>query len=615
MLLLSINRRRCILAMLFLCFFIPQTNAQVSWSINPETTSNYNGYGVSCANSCDGTALVQITGNNTSPQFLWETGATTASINGLCAGRYRVTVTDPTGHAIIDSVTLTSPAPMQPIAAVYSDYHGQDIRCTYSTDGEAIAGATGGIAPYTYQWATTPAQQTQIAVGLAAGHYPITITDANNCTATTTVTLQAPPLLRLSIDSVHPINCVQSQSGGINASVSGGTPSYQFTLNTNQASNWNGDFHGLAANMHQLTVSDTNGCQQSQFVLVEDADSLEVTIEALATIACHGDNDAVLLAKISGRDTTVIDYQWNNGISTNLLTHASATDYQVTVTDNGGCTATDSITVMEPAPIDADVTTTGVSCEGENDGSITIDSTYGGTGPYLYSFIECGPFNNTSNWNNLPDGEYTIHIQDANGCIQTITDIMVDPPIDYNLIAHQSQVIDVGQTVELSGSVSYSDVDSSLAAWATYDADSGRLVTLIQGSEALTGYTPDTFYDDKQFILYLNNVCNDSAMVHIEVQYDTDIYIPNAFTPNGNNVNDIFTVFGSPKVAEIKTLQVYDRWGELVFFKENFPPNSIAWDGTFRGQALGMGVFVYYTEIMMNDGQRIIKHGDVSLLR
>jgi gliding motility-associated-like protein len=90
--------------------------------------------------------------------------------------------------------------------------------------------------------------------------------------------------------------------------------------------------------------------------------------------------------------------------------------------------------------------------------------------------------------------------------------------------------------------------------------------------------------EDAIFILKLNNGCGDSSIVNIEVDTRQTVFVPNAFSPNNDGTNDVFTVFGSVDVKEVKTFMVFDRWGELVHKSENFMPNSTSagWDGTFR---------------------------------
>ncbi|HNE51303.1 MAG TPA: gliding motility-associated C-terminal domain-containing protein, partial [Chitinophagales bacterium] len=90
------------------------------------------------------------------------------------------------------------------------------------------------------------------------------------------------------------------------------------------------------------------------------------------------------------------------------------------------------------------------------------------------------------------------------------------------------------------------------------------------------------------------------------------VYVPNTFTPNGDGQNDVLKVFG-PGVASVKEVRIFNRWGQLVF--ETNDPSNIGWDGTFKGQELNPGVFVYYMDVECINGERTIKKGDITLLR
>ena len=111
--------------------------------------------------------------------------------------------------------------------------------------------------------------------------------------------------------------------------------------------------------------------------------------------------------------------------------------------------------------------------------------------------------------------------------------------------------------------------------------------------------------------------CTAFDEITLTVDKSRNIFIPNAFTPNGDNINDVFMVYSGHGVSQITRMIVYDRWGELVFEGKNFQPNDPAfgWDGTFRGQPLNPAVFVYYVEVEFVDGVRIPYKGDVTLIR
>jgi gliding motility-associated-like protein len=112
--------------------------------------------------------------------------------------------------------------------------------------------------------------------------------------------------------------------------------------------------------------------------------------------------------------------------------------------------------------------------------------------------------------------------------------------------------------------------------------------------------------------------CRDDGALRLLVDRRVDVYIPNVFTPNGDGENDIFTIFADQKgVRKINSLQVYSRWGELLWERFDFDPNdlSFGWDGTYRGSDLNPAVFVYQAEIEFIDGRKELFKGDVTIVR
>ena len=111
--------------------------------------------------------------------------------------------------------------------------------------------------------------------------------------------------------------------------------------------------------------------------------------------------------------------------------------------------------------------------------------------------------------------------------------------------------------------------------------------------------------------------CESTDEIVVRVDEGNEIFIPNVFSPNNDDINDRFTVFGSPRVVSIRSLKVFNRWGEIVFENENFAPGDLSagWDGRLNGKPLNPGVFVYVSEVELF-GQTIkILKGDVTLLR
>ena len=113
------------------------------------------------------------------------------------------------------------------------------------------------------------------------------------------------------------------------------------------------------------------------------------------------------------------------------------------------------------------------------------------------------------------------------------------------------------------------------------------------------------------------NGCTATDEVTIRVIKDRPVYIPNVFSPNGDGVNDGFTIFSGPGLQEIEKLQVFSRWGELVFEASGILPNdeSLGWDGLFNGEPVDPGVFVYIAQLRFADLEVVQMEGDVTVLR
>jgi gliding motility-associated-like protein len=114
-----------------------------------------------------------------------------------------------------------------------------------------------------------------------------------------------------------------------------------------------------------------------------------------------------------------------------------------------------------------------------------------------------------------------------------------------------------------------------------------------------------------------SNGCAEPASIQLRVDAEHDVYIPNVFSPNADGINDQFTIYGKKSLKQILRLEVYDRWGNNVFIKENFDPNDPreGWNGTFRGEPLNPGVYVFRAEVEFTDGFIDNYGGDVTLLR
>ncbi len=325
-------------------------------------------------------------------------------------------------------------------------------------------------------------------------------------------------------------------------------------------------------------------------------------------LSCAEASDGQAEVTVENGGTPPFSYTWSNGAMTPTISGLSAGLQSVTVTDSEGCISTGTVALTAPPPLALELAVNEVSCFGEDDGLVLIDSVIGGTGPYLYT-IDAAPFQQTPQFTNLSAGLYQLGVQDANGCT-TFDTLLVGSPNELIVTLGDDIFIELGESVPLRAQVSTLDSLLQLIEWTT--RDSLACDTCLEQS-----VTPllTTSYS---IMVMDNNGCMDSDELMIYVEKPRPIYIPSAFSPNEDGNNDRFMIFANDaSVARVTTFRIFDRWGELVFQADNFPPNdpNFGWNGQLRGEPLKPAVFVYVAEVEFIDGYVKLYKGDVTLMK
>jgi gliding motility-associated-like protein len=381
---------------------------------------------VSCQGSSDGAIDLSVSGAAPPYSYAWAGpgGSTFASedISGLTAGEYAVTITDVNGCSTSTNVTLSAPTAMS-IQLVPSDHNGAAISCHGGSNGTISTWITGGNAPYSTSWTGPSGFTSSLSdlTGLAAGTYTVTITDANNCTATQSITLDEPTALAAASVGVVPESCYGSTTGGATVDVSGGTSPYSYAWSTVPVQH-NATATGLSAGSYTVSISDANGCVNTAPVSVGGPVSpLTVNAVSVGDNLCNGGNDGSATVQATG-GTAPYSYVWNtdppvNGATANGL---AAGIRAVTVTDAHGCSISLNVAVHEPAqPLSANLTDLhNVLCYGDQNGTATVLAS-GGSGNYSITWNTI-PVQTGATATNLAPGTYTAQVADANGCTQTV---------------------------------------------------------------------------------------------------------------------------------------------------------------------------------------------------
>ncbi len=363
---------------------------------------------VTCPGGNNGVASVIATGGNGGYSYTWLTSPqqTGSTATNLAAGAVILQVTDNLSCSRNFTVTITQPN------AINLNITKSDVTCNGANNGSAQVTATGGTGSFSYVWNTNPTQTGASASGLADGTYTVTAIDGAGCTATQSVTITEPAAITATTN-VTSVDCFNGADGTASVSATGGTGGYTYVWSTSPIQN-TATASNLAAGNYTVTVTDANNCS-----VVANATVTAPTLITVATtttpVTCSGGSNGTATATASGGSGSYT-YQWPSG-NGGTVNNLAAGTYTVTVADANGCTVTAVATVAAASGFTASLTTTASSCQGNNDGSATVNLT-GGTAPFTYAW---SPSGSGSNPTGLAAGTYTVTVTDANGCTATAT--------------------------------------------------------------------------------------------------------------------------------------------------------------------------------------------------
>ncbi|MBV6439997.1 MAG: hypothetical protein EPGJADBJ_01659 [Saprospiraceae bacterium] len=344
--------------------------------------------------------------------------------------------------------------------------------------------------------------------------------------------------------------------------------------------------------------------------------TVTVTLHALP-VADAGPDKTITCTQTSvtlgGPGTSAGTYNWTQqgapaGTSAQLNTSNGGV-YTLLVTNAFGCTASDAVTVTvdNTAPVAHRITVQPITCFGEGDGLIALDSVVSSHFPVLFS-LDGGPFSQQSVFSPLAPGTYTVTLQDANGCEWTTGALVISEPPQLLVDLGPTVEANLGDSVRLNAltnlpfpaiqSVSWSPV------WDSLHAD-----TLIQHFRPLKS-------NRVSLLLVDTSGCAAGSSVLVVIDRSRKVFIPNIIQP-GSALNGVLMVYGGQDVEEVESFEIYDRWGEQVFAADHFQPNDPGqgWDGTYRGEVAAPGVYVFYAAVRFIDGEKEVFEGDVTVVR
>jgi CHU_C Type IX secretion signal domain/SprB repeat len=407
----------------------------------------------------------------------------------------------------------------------------------------------------------------------------------------------------------------------VTLNMSGGT-SYNVVLAQNPGSSntFNGIANGFKVDntLTQTTtfsvtsfVANGNNCEvkigSNLTILVEDvvlsADAIDLNGFG---VSCGGVEDGKIEASAVG-GSQPYSYVWSNNQTGSTIQNLAAGPYSVTVTDVKGCTDATEVALSEPESISLNWRSQAPNCQDKNSGFLTIADVFGGAAPYKIKINDV--YSQTSNsfplqFDDLKAGNYTIEVEDANGCTST-ENASIDNGIEVEVALGNDVTLTFGDSLKLIGVTNIDVIDTLIWTPSLY---------LRRPDSLITTTLP---FNTVKYVLTVKDTagCVGRDEILVIVRKEDRIYIPNVLNLGSTTANDLFTVYGGAELVGINLMRIYDRWGECVFEKLNFDANnpSAGWDGSFRDKDALPGVYVYVVELALIDGSIKLLSGDVTV--
>lgn len=557
--------------------------------------------------ACDG--QITLDAGTGFSNYNWSNAANTPQISVTQSGTYTVTVSDGGSCSGTASVQVTVPGlPALTVNGISQICAGQSAELSASSGFVSYSWSNGQSGPAI----TTDQTNT----------YTVTATDVNGCTASASFVLGLAP---------SPAPIVEG-----NTTVCLGNSSVFSVLGNFDTYNWSNGASTAFITVsnpgnYVVTVTAANGCSGTAAIDLNLSPSPEPSITG-ATLLCAGSSTTL------NADAGFSVYAWSNGSNLPSISIQTGGIYTVTVSNSNGCTGTSTTQVLVAPPPTVNIIGGGTLCNGS---TATLIAT-GSTGNFVWSNGTTG-----SSISVTQSGNYAVTVTDTNGCTTAAAEtVETGIPILTTLNNTTCRIQEVGtQNFTLSA---INGCDSVITIVTTYqptipgflemdteiEAALGDLITLnvagnfpidsvayispfsLSCSNCLNPSLTASASGFIQVAAFDASGCRSTEEIRISIKDVLGIYVPNVFKP-GDSQNGFFSVFSTASITSVQNFNVFDRWGNALFSRADMPTNDppAGWDGTFRGQPMQPGVYVYYFEVKLADGSVEVRSGDITIVQ
>ncbi len=544
-----------------------------------------------CSGESTGKISIDVKGGVSSfpYQFRWfrnglPFNSTLQNLIDVPFGKYEVEVMDRNGCILsFGPVEL-----FQPEVPLVIDYEKTDISCYDANDGFIILDIKGGVPPFQIFW-NNNSTRTELN-NLGPGTYTVRVLDQAGCLKIQNIIIEDAPVFTI-LPEIRQISCYGKNDGFIKLNFQGGVGQPKITWNNGEDKS---ELLNLGPGIYEVLIKDETACEiSSTFNIIEPG---QLLMEPLVNDALDCENPlsgSIVLGISGGRPP--YSYSWDNGATSSNLFNIPAGQYAVQVKDASGCQISGLFEIKRPEPLSiASVRRTYVVCEPrliEEEIEISIS---GGVAPYSINWSGGMVTANGQIMKTSQAGLYTVRIADGAGCISTKSFVVKNSEIlpDMNF---ESVAMERYNTHLVNFEIQF--FNTSFGNFSAFYWEFG------DGNVSLEENPKHTYLKEGKYEVKLSLTDSFGCISIIKKWITIDdffLVMPNAFTPNGDGVNDYFF----PRFINIASLEfwVFNKWGETIFYTNNV--NSQGWDGKVEGNDAAPGNYVFKLSFKTLDGRR-----------
>jgi gliding motility-associated-like protein len=516
----------------------------------------------------------------------WSTGTTGNQITVSTPGTYYV-ITDNGTCRDSAGIVVTEVPQITPVIT------GDTLLCPGQTG--SLQAAPGFNS---YLW-NTGANGPQINV-TEAGIYTVTVTQGA-CSGTGQIEVDVLPPLTEIEEIVSPPSCRGASDGQIEIRVN-----YPLPVTITWATGWDQFIYPNVQAGEYPYVLSYGTCGTGPSLLVSEGPPLVANLD-VDNLGCDGTEGGVTVVNVFNNAGT-LSYALNGGNfqASNTFSPLAIGDYSLTVRNDLGCEVSTNFSISGPLPISANIATLPSGCDSDTEGRLEVVNVLNAFGTVSYAF-NGGSFQEETVFEGLSAGDYSLSILDQSGC-RADTLVTIRPSNIITISLPDTVFVKAGTEIDLSPLISGRDLQTTYS-WSPTDglncSDCDKLFL--------------TAFKDALYSLTVTNGdgCSSTKSTYISVLPVLRAYLPDAFSPNGDGLNDFFYMLSENEGLIVNSLQVFDRWGRTVFEVFNVPGKDarFGWNGTADGEPAPTDSYIYRATWSWPDGTTGERSGSVLLVR